>query len=332
MQLGGIITRSRSPSQPLVSPLPSPRPPLGVRKAASNECIPGLRSLSHAAALGKNSTNQHCDNPMLLSAVTPRRAVSADHALVDTEPKGRVVVIRERLEDPGVVGRGLTGTINPSTIGTTSTSSSSSSLLRNDGGGGRPNLQHHHHSLPPPVRSITPTNLNTRKVPTSSITPTPLAIIDPTETVDLPSYGPSFLPQASTNAMGASPSKFLGPAQSMGASALVGFVPPPLSPSTGGGGGRSSGEKEEEKWRRALLFEAVDLSISTGSGMQGDFERDREWHYWARGEGGRGGSVDDAGGGGNGGILTGMANTSGSMGTRTRTSEGSAPYGREYVQ
>ena len=35
----------------------------------------------------------------MLLPVAPRRAVSADHVL-ENEPKGRVVVIRERLEDP----------------------------------------------------------------------------------------------------------------------------------------------------------------------------------------------------------------------------------------
>ena len=69
-------SRARSPKRSSTSPLPSPRPALGARRPPSSEL-----TLS----------------PPLLSP-SPRRAVSAD-MVTENEQKGRVVVIRERLED-----------------------------------------------------------------------------------------------------------------------------------------------------------------------------------------------------------------------------------------
>jgi hypothetical protein len=219
------ISRSRSPSQPHISPLPSPRPTLGVRKAVSTEGL-GL-GLSQSA---RNKTG-------LLRPSSPRRAVSADMAL-DNEPKGRVVVIRERLDEPEDAVEQIDGLAGPSSsrLGLPSPSVPSkkpspssvpqSSLLHSNGVG-----------LPPAQNSMLASK----------------PVIDPTDSVDLPSY--KFEPQASANIVHG-----LGPGQALNTSAILDFIP--ASP----GGPHRAMSPEDEAWRRALLFEAVDLSISQSSG------------------------------------------------------------------
>lgn len=163
-------SRARSPRQSSTSPLPSPRPALGARRPPSND-----RGVPSAAL-----------------SPSPRRAVSADMA-TENEQKGRVVVIRERLEDYDGVGV--------------------------------------HHGLG-------------RGIQTSLSVPQTL-VFDPTDVVDLPSYG--FEPQASiSNVLGST---------SLGASALADFAPSSLNSRV-----MSS---QDEAWRRALLMEAVDLSMSS---------------------------------------------------------------------
>lgn len=72
------------------------------------------------------------------------------------------------------------------------------------------------------------------------------AEIDPTDVVDLPSY--TFEPQASIgNALG------LGVDRSVGAAALADFLP----------GAQRSVPLQDEGWRRALLHQAVDMSMSS---------------------------------------------------------------------
>jgi len=163
-------SRARSPKRSSTSPLPSPRPALGARRPPSSEL-----TLS----------------PPLLSP-SPRRAVSAD-MVTENEQKGRVVVIRERLEDyDGVAISGELG----------------------------------------------------RETQTSLSVPQTL-VFDPTDVVDLPSYG--FEPQASIgNVLGST---------SLGASALADFAPSHLNTRVM--------SPQDEAWRRALLMEAVDLSMSS---------------------------------------------------------------------
>lgn len=161
-------SRAHSPRRSSMSPLPSPRPALGARRPPSSD----MAVLS------------------TLMSPSPQRAVSADIA-TENEQKGRVVVIRERLEDhDGMVAGNALG----------------------------------------------------RGTQTSLSVPQTF-VFDPTDVVDLPSYG--FEPQASIgNILGST---------SLGASALADFAP----------SGTRAASSQDEAWRRALLMEAVDLSMSS---------------------------------------------------------------------
>ncbi|KAF8311690.1 hypothetical protein DL93DRAFT_1376397 [Clavulina sp. PMI_390] len=159
-----------------LSPRPAPPSPLPVARRTP---------------LGARRPPEPALSPTFLQPPVATRPLSAE-ASSDQESRGRVVVIRERLDDDDEPSPSLPTTLPQ-----------------------------------PPVE-------------------TPVGVIDPTDVVDLPSY--AFEPQASLgNVLGINP---------VGAEALADFLPPHLGNSRGM-------SPHDEAWRRALLMQAVDLSMSS---------------------------------------------------------------------